>query len=111
MTWDDHEFENNYASDISEDKGIDPVAFLERRARAYQAYYEHMPLRKSQLPSGPNLQLYRSVAYGNLAEFHVLDTRQYRTDQPCEDGNKPLCDEVFSQSATLLGSAQGEVAD
>ena len=106
VTWDDHEFENNYANDHSETKGVDPVQFLERRARAYKAYYEHMPLRKSQLPSGPNLQLYRSSAFGNLVEFQVLDTRQYRTPQPCGDGNKPLCDEVFSTDATLLGVAQ-----
>lgn len=106
VTWDDHEFENNYANDHSETKGVDPVQFLERRARAYKAYYEHMPLRKSQLPSGPNLQLYRSSAFGNLVEFQVLDTRQYRTPQPCGDGNKPLCDEVFSKDATLLGAAQ-----
>lgn len=106
VTWDDHEFDNNYANDHSEEKGIDPVAFLERRARAYQAYYEHMPLRKSQLPSGPNLKLYRSSSFGTLVQFHVLDTRQYRTPQPCGDGNKPLCDEVFSKDATLLGSTQ-----
>ena len=106
VTWDDHEFENNYANDHSETKGVDPVQFLERRARAYKAYYEHMPLRKSQLPSGPNLQLYRASAFGNLVEFQVLDTRQYRTPQPCGDGNKPLCDEVFSKDATLLGNAQ-----
>ncbi len=106
VTWDDHEFDNNYANDHSEKSDVDPVDFLQRRARAYKAYYEHMPLRKSQLPSGPNLQLYRSVAFGNLAEFQVLDTRQYRTPQPCGDGNKPLCDEVFSKDATLLGSSQ-----
>src|SRR5215510_1429837 len=47
---DDHEVENNYAGAISEDNDIPgrtpvpPAAFLERRAHAYQAYYEHMPL-------------------------------------------------------------------
>jgi len=29
-----------------------------------------------------NLLLYRRFTFGNLAEFNVLDTRQYRTDQP-----------------------------
>ena len=68
--------------------------FLERRANAYQAYYEHMPLRRESLPKGSSLQLYRRLAFGDLAEFSVLDTRQYRTDQPCGDGNKPQCPEA-----------------
>ncbi len=106
VTWDDHEFDNNYAADHSEEANVDPVAFLERRARAYQAYYEHMPLRISQLPTGPHLQLYRSVSYGNLVQFHVLDTRQYRSPQPCGDGNKPPCDGVYSEGATMLGATQ-----
>ena len=85
VTWDDHEFDNNYAGDISEEKGVDPVAFLERRANAYQAYYEMMPLRRRSLPRGPHMQLYRTVSFGRLAAFQVLDTRQYRTDQPNGD--------------------------
>ena len=74
-------------------------AFLERRANAYQAYYEHMPLRISSLPHGSKMQIYRRVPYGDLAEFAVLDTRQYRTDQPCGDGTKAACDGVFDPKA------------
>lgn len=106
VTWDDHEFENNCAGDISEDASVTVEQFLARRAHAYQAYYEHMPLRAAQLPSGPHLQLYRSSNFGRLAAFQVLDTRQYRSDQPCGDGNKPPCEEVFSEKATVLGDAQ-----
>jgi alkaline phosphatase D len=106
VTWDDHEFDNNYAGDISEQAGIDRDAFLNRRAGAYKAYYEHMPLRKAALPKGPNMQLYRRVPFGRLAEFAVLDTRQYRTDQPCGDGVKPPCDATFDPAATLLGPEQ-----
>ena len=76
VTPDDHEVENNYAGAISEQN--DPRdAFLVRRAAAYQAYYEHMPLRRRSVPSGPAIQLYRQFAYGKLASFFVLDTRQY----------------------------------
>ena len=85
VTWDDHEVDNNYANDINEKTGVDPVDFLIRRANGYQAYYEMMPLRRSCLPQGPNMQLYRGASYGKLAEFLVLDTRQYRTDQPNGD--------------------------
>ena len=59
--------------------------FLARRANAYQAYYEMMPLRRRSLPRGPHMQLYRKASFGRLAEFLVLDTRQYRTDQPNGD--------------------------
>lgn len=105
LTWDDHEVDNNYANDISENN--DPRdAFLIRRAAAYQAYYEHMPLRSFSKPNGPNMQLYRRLSFGSLAEFHVLDTRQYRTDQPCGDGSKPRCAEAYDPNATLTGSQQ-----
>ena len=107
VTWDDHEVDNNYASDIPEEKGpMEREAFLQRRAAAYQAYYEAMPLRRSALPRGPDMKLYRRLAFGDLAQFDVLDTRQYRTDQPCGDGNKALCDEAFDPQATMLGEAQ-----
>lgn len=106
VTWDDHEFDNNYAGDISEQPNIVAAQFLQRRANAYKAFYEHMPLRRSTLPHGPMMQLYRNVTYGRLAQFSVLDTRQYRTDQPCGDHNKPFCDGVFDPNATLLGKTQ-----
>ena len=106
VTWDDHEFDNNYAADISEQPNIVTEQFLARRAAAYQAYYEHMPLRRSALPHGPAMQLYRNVTFGRLAQFSVLDTRQYRTDQPCGDKRQAPCDEVFDPRASLLGDVQ-----
>jgi alkaline phosphatase D len=107
VTWDDHEVDNNYANDIHERNDPRDV-FLLRRAAAYQAYYEHMPLRHTAMPKGPSMRLYRGFAYGKLASFFALDTRQYRTDQPCDDGNKPVCDRVFDPSATLLGPEQSQ---
>jgi alkaline phosphatase D len=105
MTWDDHEFENNYADLVPEhSKPLD--AFRQQRACAYKAYYEHMPLRASQLPQGPDMPLYRRVAYGRLANFHVLDTRQYRTDQPCGDRGKAPCEASYDPDGTILGDAQ-----
>ena len=110
VTWDDHEVDNNYANDIAEDAGVDPVEFLVRRANAYQAYYEHMPLRRRSLPRGPDMQLYRKFAFGQLAEFFVLDTRQYRTDQPNGDGKKPLNEAAKSRSNSLLGDRAARLA-
>jgi len=106
VTWDDHEFDNNYADLVSEEQGVSPEEFLTRRMNAYQAYYEFMPLRRGAFPQGPNMKLYRSCQYGRLANFHVLDTRQYRSDQPNGDGEKPMEGKVFDQNATMLGADQ-----
>ncbi|WP_017655676.1 alkaline phosphatase D family protein [Fortiea contorta] len=105
VTWDDHEVENNYAN-LTPEENQSPEAFVARRANAYQAYYEHMPLRASSLPNGPDMQLYRRLTFGNLAEFHVLDTRQYRTVQPCDDGLKPRCPAALDENATMTGTEQ-----
>lgn len=106
VTWDDHEFANNCAGAISERQNEPPEQYRQRRAHAYQAYYEHMPLRQASLPHGPDMLLYRRLSFGRLADFFVLDTRQYRTDQPCGDGNKPQCAESLDENATLLGAEQ-----
>jgi alkaline phosphatase D len=105
VTWDDHEVSDNYANDVSKDNAP-RQEFLERRAGAYQAYYEHMPLRRTSLPKGSSMQLYRRLAFGDLAEFSVLDGRQYRSDQPCGDGRKVGCAAAASPSQTMLGPEQ-----
>ena len=84
LTWDDHEVENDYAADQSE-RFDPPAAFRRRRAAAYRAYWEHLPLRRRSRPRGPAARLYRRLRFGDLAELAVLDTRQYRDDQPCDD--------------------------
>ena len=113
ITWDDHEVDNNYAGAISENDD-DPAAFLERRANAYQAWYEHMPVRLDP-PDGPDYEIYRSFAHGDLLAFHVLDTRQYRADQQRgEPFVAPLGDDVQVRDEalandpdqTILGEAQ-----
>jgi alkaline phosphatase D len=106
VTWDDHEFDNNHADEVSEEAGIDPVEFLYRRANAYQAYYEAMPLRRTSLPAGSSLQLYRTATFGKLAQFQVLDTRQYRSDQPNDDKRSPLNDAALDSRQTMLGRTQ-----
>ncbi|RID82991.1 alkaline phosphatase [Peribacillus asahii] len=105
VTWDDHEVENNYANVIPEkDQSVEE--FIKRRAAAYQAYYEHMPLRKSSLPHDGGMQLYRDFSYGDLANFYVLDTRQYRDDQANGDGSKAHTAESLDPNRTLLGPEQ-----
>ena len=88
MTWDDHETENNYADLVDETSTPGPRTRRRRssprqRAAAYQAYYEHMPIRAHLRPGPrPDLRIYRRFDFGRLARVNVLDTRQYRTDQP-----------------------------
>ncbi|WP_246050823.1 alkaline phosphatase D family protein [Nocardioides guangzhouensis] len=104
--WDDHEVDNNYAGDVPE-RVTEQPGFLARRAAAYRAYYENMPLRRTSVPRGPDLALYRRVAWGGLATFHMLDTRQYRSDQACGDGYKD-CVDAADPARSLPGSAQEE---
>ena len=103
--WDDHEIDNNWAADLDQD-GTDPAIFALRRAAAMQAYYEHMPLRRSAFPRGSAMQLYRRAQYGDLLDLNLLDTRQFRTDQPCEDRFNSSCDGVNAREAQVLGQAQ-----
>ena len=84
VVWDDHEVDNDYAG-LYQEAGEPVEQFALRRAAGYKAYYEHMPLRRSSVPKGALLQLYRPFTYGTLASISMLDTRQYRTDQPCGD--------------------------
>ncbi len=107
VTWDDHEVENNYAEDVAGRRGVvDPAEFLLQRANAYQAYYEMMPLRRRSLPRGPDMQIYRKASFGQLAEFFILDTRQYRTDQANGDRAAELNANALDAKRTLLGAAQ-----
>ncbi len=105
ITFDDHEVDNNWAADAAED-AQSPAELLLRRSAAFQAFYEFMPLRRSSMPRGADIQVYRRLHFGELADFHVLDSRQYRSDQACGDGNRPLCPEGLQAGRTMLGAEQ-----
>jgi len=111
FTWDDHEVQNDYANDRSEHLDT-PAWFLERRAAAYRAYYEHMPLRRSMVPFGPHMRMFSRVAFGRLAQFHMLDDRQYRSHQPCAPPGRgganivEECEARLDPKLTMLGDAQ-----
>lgn len=111
VVWDDHEVENDYAGVRSENLD-DPAWFLRRRANAYRAYYEHMPLPSTMRPFGPAMRIYTSLDYGGLARFTLLDGRQYRSPQPCpkpgRGGSTTLndCAARRDPHASLLGTGQ-----
>lgn len=105
VSWDDHEVDNDWAADFDQD-GTPPELFLLRRAAAYQAYYEHMPLRRRSLPTPVHLQLYRQIAFGQLLNLNVLDTRQYRSNQVCKGGYLDSCPDRFDPHRSMLGIRQ-----
>ncbi|UJW33488.1 alkaline phosphatase D family protein [Saccharothrix sp. AJ9571] len=107
VVWDDHETENNWADEVPEDSSQTPgAAFLARRKAAFQAYYENMPLRRTARPHGIDMRLYRRLAWGDLATFHMLDTRQYRDNQACGDGVKANCAERLTPTRSITGDEQ-----
>lgn len=101
--WDDHETENNWASEWDEN-GSPPELFRFRRAAAAQAYYEHMPLRATSLPNGTSIQIYRRTAFGDLIDMSLLDTRQFRSNQPCNDKAAGCTD--LSSAKEFMGRPQ-----
>ncbi len=112
-TWDDHEVQNDYADRWSQDFA-DPQAFLRRRAAAYRAFWEHMPLPLAAMPQGPNARIYGRHDFGGLASFYVVDGRQYRSrlacDRPPKGGGKQItdasCPERLDPRRSYLGMAQ-----
>ncbi|MEV5888929.1 alkaline phosphatase D family protein [Nonomuraea fuscirosea] len=104
VVWDDHDVRNAWAGDVPR----------RRRAAAFRAYYENMPLRRAQRPAGAALRLYRSVRWGAVANLHLLDTRQYRDPYACTGRSGtvgPDCAERLAPGRTILGPEQQDWLD
>jgi len=121
VVWDDHEVQNDYAGLAPGDSGPPVADFAGRRAAAYQAFYEHMPLRASVLTraltglgSGAEMRIYGQVRFGRLATMHLLDARQYRSPQACTQDDRPgssrvnpaTCASWLDPARSMLGSEQ-----
>lgn len=108
---DDHEVENDWSADVSY-SNPEPARLLKRRAMAFQAYYEHMPLRAIAKPRGADMQIYTTLSFGDLAHFILLDNRQYRSYHACFAthgyGGRTLhdCAEIDAEDRTMLGEVQ-----
>ena len=111
VTWDDHEVANDYARDSDERRDPD---FPARRAAAYQAFYEHMPLRATPRDGRfGELTIYQRFDWGRLARFHVLDDRQYRSTHACGPANRGgsssvtrACKALRDPARSMLGATQ-----
>ena len=106
VTWDDHEVQNDYAADVSAE-GVPAQDFAVRRAAAYQAYWEHLPLRCPP-PTGTRMAMHRRLTFGSLATVHVLDTRQYRSDQMAGSGWTADEPDRADPQRTMLGREQNQ---
>ena len=103
VTLDDHDVENNWAGPHSQpdtEPDQDPAVFLQRRAAAFQAFYENQPLRLAARPNGPDMQLYRRLSFGRLAQINMVDTRQFRDRQLTDQAQR------FDPQRTMLGRPQ-----
>lgn len=111
VSLDDHEIDNNWAADVPQDPWAQtPLEFKVRKLAALQAYYEHMPLEEPPMVAGldSHIQLYGTYRFGP-AQVHLLDTRQYRSDQVCEVPGvlaPKVCDALADPYATMTGPAQ-----
>ncbi|NUS08594.1 MAG: alkaline phosphatase [Nonomuraea sp.] len=105
VVWDDHELDNNWAGEVPEKPEVPQPDFPARRAAAFRAYYENMPLRRTSIPRGVDMQLYRRIRWGALATFHMMDTRQYRDDQGCGDGYRD-CPAAVDPARSITGAEQ-----
>jgi alkaline phosphatase D len=115
VTWDDHEVANDYADKWSQ-YGDDPQLFLMRRAAAYQAFYEHMPVRPIlSRPDGPVMRVYDRFTFGDLLEISMIDGRQYRSREACYAPPDKMrghlesdasCPERRDEGRTMIGFAQ-----
>lgn len=113
VTWDDHEVTNDYAGESTYGETGEPV--LRRRAAAYRAYYEHMPLPSSAVPLGPYMQLYAQRNFGQLVRINMLDSRQFRSPLGCrgaeDTGGAASCKSLFDAARTKLGRQQEDWLD
>jgi alkaline phosphatase D len=110
--WDDHEVLNDYAGETP-GRQEEHAVFMARRAAAYQAWYEHLPVPPSMAPEGGGMRIYTHAGLGGLATLHLLDQRQYRSPEACP---KPPqlgglrvfadCAERLDPARTMLGAEQ-----
>ncbi len=99
--WDDHEVQDNYAGHAP-GGGLDASKHYStaRRKAAYKAFFEAMPF----FPAGTS-RIYRALPFGKTVDLIMLDERQYRDDQPCNDAVAPPCP-GYDAPRAYLGAPQ-----
>ena len=106
VIWDDHEVDNDYAGLTGENNMESVEQMRTRRAAAYQAWWEHQPVRVPRVQSWADLSITRTINWGAMARFWMLDTRQFRDNQVCEDQPLKGCAPWTDAKRGLLGAPQ-----
>ncbi len=111
--WDDHELANDaYKDGAANHTDGDEGMFADRRAAAFQAYHEWLPIR-----TGNDLSdIYRQFEIGDLVNLQMMDTRHVARTKPIDlVGDFPealagdtdaFIAEISSSDRTLLGATQ-----
>jgi len=82
--WDDHEVQDNYAGGSRGGGLAKALGYTERRrAAGYRAYFESMPTYG--FAPGRGRRIYGASRFGRNVDLVLLDQRQFRADQPCDD--------------------------
>lgn len=112
LTWDDHDVRNDYDG-LNDSGDLSIEAFTKVRAAAYQAYFEHLPISPRRAPVGPDAAMHTQYRWGQLADIWLLDTRQFRSANPCNDWYEPMrgkllwrCEAAREVNRTVLGLPQ-----
>ncbi|MDE1463343.1 alkaline phosphatase D family protein [Spartinivicinus poritis] len=131
ITTDDHEIANDCYWDYQQDAlgapdhpytnspefATNRLDYLRQlKLSAQQAWCEYTPTRIKLNPNTAHphrySQIYRQFQFGNLVNLFMLDTRTYRTAQPCGQGDVlerylPIgCTNGTNQENTMFGSQQ-----
>lgn len=112
VIWDDHEVENDYAGLVSQNEGEDPAVFAERRAQAYQAWWENTPTRLDPPSSRASIDepfvIHRGLDVGDLVRISALDGRQFRSAPVSREilDPGPPAEGWDDPQRTMLGDAQ-----
>lgn len=77
--WDDHETSNNSWTGGAQGHGANDGLWGDRKDAGIQSYLEWMPIRTVD-PNEPE-RIYRTIQYGDLLDFFMLDTRLIGRDE------------------------------
>ncbi len=112
--WDDHEVDNDYAGNVSEQGHVSVEDFFKRRVAAYRAFFEHQPLRhRSRVMPDGMMRIWSQSSYGSMANIFLTDGRQFRSPGACptpeDHGGRVIpasCPDLADESRTYLGYRQ-----
>ncbi|MFT7588716.1 MAG: alkaline phosphatase D [Limisphaerales bacterium] len=96
--YDDHETANNSWKDGAENHNSGEGSWEDRKQGALQAYFEWVPITDE-----PSYLIRRTISYGSLAEWIMIDTRIEGREEQIYDFTDPA---LWDADRTILGTTQ-----